>query len=190
MEIKKLAPWNWFKKQDEHAGRPLPVRHDEARDRSQAPGHPLAQFHQGMDRLFNSLLSDFGAPAPFRSLVSLLPDVSTTLLKPTLDIASTDKAYTVAVEIPGVDEKDVQLELLDGALTIRGEKKRSREDKGRDYYCVERSYGAFHRVLSLPGDVDENAISASFNKGVLDIILPRRAMPRSEDRQIEIKAAA
>jgi HSP20 family protein len=91
------------------------------------------------------------------------------------------------VEIPGVDEKDVKLEIVNNTLTIRGEKKQEKEEKDKDFYCLERSYGSFQRVLSLPEDVDQAGVEAKFTKGVLNVTLPRKPMPQSEVKRIEVK---
>jgi HSP20 family protein len=109
------------------------------------------------------------------------------MFKPTLDLSATDKEYTLTVEIPGVDEKDVNLEMVNDTLTVRGEKKQEKEEKDKDYYRVERSYGSFQRVLSLPDDVDQQGVKAVFKRGVLTISMPRKALPQPDIRKIEIK---
>ena len=111
------------------------------------------------------------------------------MIKPTLDLGATDKAYTVTVEIPGVDEKDVKLEIANDILTIRGEKRQETEEKEKNYYRLERSYGSFQRVLSLPEDIDQDGVKASFNRGVLTVTMPRKALPKSDVRQIAINTA-
>jgi HSP20 family protein len=111
------------------------------------------------------------------------------MIKPTLDLGATDKAYTIAVEVPGVDEKDVTVEIANDTLTIRGEKKQEKEEKDRNYYRMERSYGSFQRVLSLPEDADQDGVSATFKNGVLRVTMPRKAAPQAQVRQIEIQSA-
>jgi HSP20 family protein len=106
-----------------------------------------------------------------------------------LDLSATDKEYTIAVEIPGVDEKDVKLEIENDTLTIRGEKKQEKEEKDKNFYRLERSYGSFQRVLSLPEDADQNGVKATFGKGILTISVPRKTMPQSDVRKIQIKSA-
>ena len=122
----------------------------------------------GMDRLFD-------------------PTVADGMLKPTLDLSATDKEYAIAIEIPGVDEKDVKLELANDTLTIRGEKKQEKEEKNKNYYRMERSYGSFQRVLSLPDDVDQESIKAKFKNGVLKVTMNRKALPESDVKRIEVK---
>lgn len=113
-------------------------------------------------------------------------------MKPNVDIKEGKKDYTISVEVPGVEEGDVKLELADGALTISGEKKHEKEDKDENYYCVERSYGSFKRVLSLPQDAKEEDIEAKFKNGVLKITVPREEVEKAETeaKMIDIKSAA
>jgi HSP20 family protein len=95
----------------------------------------------------------------------------------------------VTLEIPGVDEKDVRLEIVNDTLTIQGEKKQANEEKGKNYYRMERSYGSFQRMLSLPEDADQNDVTATFKKGVLTVTMPRKALPKADVKQIEVKSA-
>jgi HSP20 family protein len=88
-----------------------------------------------------------------------------------------------------VDEKDVKLEIVNDTLTISGEKKQEKEEKEKNYYRMERSYGVFQRVLSLPEDADQDKIKATFKKGILTVTVPRKALPKSDVKQIEIKNA-
>lgn len=184
MNIKKLAPWNWFKKEQEQEGAKLPVRREESRNR---PDSPLFQIHREIDRLFDDALRGFGLSGMgFGS--DLFPGAQTGWLKPTLDVGASEKEYTITVELPGVDQKDVRLELSDDTLRISGEKKQEKEDSEKGYYRVERSYGAFQRLLSLPEDADRDNIDAAFKGGVMTITIPRRTAPEKEStKQIEIK---
>ncbi len=92
------------------------------------------------------------------------------------------------MEIPGVDEKDVRLEIVNDTLTIQGEKKQENEEKGKNYYRMERSYGSFQRMLSLPEDADQNEVTATFKKGVLTVTMLRKALPKADVKQIEVKS--
>jgi HSP20 family protein len=184
MDINKLAPWNWFSKEQEHERRALPVQ------RAEMPtleSSPLLQLHREVDRVFDGVFRGF----PFstggsgRSLTSLAPS---DWLKPIMDIAANDKEYTVTVELPGVAESDVHLELEGDLLKIKGEKKQEKEEKEKDFYRVERSYGSFQRTLSLPEDADNSGIGAKFNKGVLTVNIPRKAASKSETKRIQINS--
>ena len=90
--------------------------------------------------------------------------------------------------MPGVAENDIQLELEGDTLRIKGEKKQEKEEKETDYYRIERSFGSFQRMLSLPEDADQAKIEAKFNKGVLAVTIPRKATPKSEAKRIPIQS--
>jgi HSP20 family protein len=109
------------------------------------------------------------------------------VLKPTLDLSASENEYTVTVEVPGVDEKDLKIEVDKNTMIIRGEKKQEKEEKQKSYYRQERFYGSFRRILSLPEDADQDGIKAVFKQGVLNITLPRKALPKPDVRQIAIK---
>ncbi len=188
MDIKKLAPWNWFKKEEEDAGKPLPVRQGRSGERGYPLYNPLNRLHQEIDRMLENAFRGFGL-TPFGFDRPFLPLMEEGMLKPTLDLSATGKEYTVTVEIPGVDEKDIRVDLAGDTLTIRGEKKQEREEKERNYYRMERSYGSFQRVLSLPEDADQDGVTAKFKKGVLTLVIPRKAVPESAVKKIEVKSA-
>jgi HSP20 family protein len=187
MDLKKWVPWNWFKKEEEDAGNTVPVRREDAHGQSGLLASPIQQFHHEIDRLFDQISHGFDL-SPFRS-ERRFPRLSGSILKPTLDLSASDKEYTVTVEIPGVDQKDIKLDIVNDTLTIHGEKTQKKEEKEKNYYRMERSYGAFQRVLSLPEDADQDGIEANFKKGVLTVTLPKKPMPKSNVRQIEVKSA-
>lgn len=187
MDIKKLAPWNWFKKEEEEGGATVPVKrtHKEATVAEGASFYPIFQLQREMERLFENAFRGFGL-SPFMSEL-FTPLTASGFLKPQVDVGASDKEYAITVEVPGVDEKDVKVEIANNTLTIRGEKKQEKEEKNKNYYRVERSYGSFQRVLSLPEDANQEDIKASFKNGVLTIKMPRKALPKSDVKQIEIK---
>ncbi len=187
MDMKKWVPWNWFKKEEENAGANLPVRRTRMQPPTEGGYHPVAFLQQEIDRVFNDFFDGWPSLGLGRAM---LPGLAEGMLKPTLDLSANDKEYTISVEIPGVDEKDVSLELSGDTLTIRGEKKQEKEEKERNFYRMERSYGAFQRVLSLPEDIGEEGIKAKFKKGVLTVTMPRKTVPASGAKRIEVKAAA
>jgi HSP20 family protein len=145
---------------------------------------PLSSFFSGMDRVFNNTLRNFGVP--------MLSDVNNffdaqNMFIPNIDIASNDNEYTLTVEVPGIDEKDIQLDISeDGQLYISGEKRCESRDKRRNMENIECSYGAFERTLSLPDDVDIKNVDANFRNGILTITCPRNESARSQSRQIPI----
>jgi HSP20 family protein len=107
-------------------------------------------------------------------------------LLPAIDVTENDLHYTITVELPGATKDDVQVELHEGVLTIRGEKKSEREEKKEQRRYVERSYGSFSRSFRLPGDADEARLEASFEDGVLTISVPRTEA--AKPKTIAVKA--
>ncbi len=105
---------------------------------------------------------------------------------PTVDVSENETEIRVTAEIPGIDEKDLDLTLSGGNLVIRGEKKSEKEEKEEHYYHKESSYGAFHRVIPLPAEVEEDKIEATYRKGVLKIRLPKSEQAQKSRKKIEI----
>lgn len=172
MELDKLNPWNWFKHEEPHKGEgSVPVKQDPAR--SGLVGFPgdIWQLHREMDRLFDETFKGLGWPSPQTSSQRGRADLAFT---PKLDVASDEKEYTITLEAPGLEEKDVQLDLQDHTLFIRGEKHQESEEKDKHFYRIEGNCGQFQRVLELPQDLDTDAIQAKMNKGVLSLTLPRK----------------
>jgi HSP20 family protein len=166
MALKELIPW---KKSD----RDLTVRRN---------GEDLFEgFCNEMDRLFDGFL------APMTQRTSLL-DRAFGSFVPSVDIAETDKEVKVIAELPGMDEKEVEVTLVDGALQIRGEKREEHEENKRDYLRSEVRYGTFERSITLPAGIDPDKAKASFKKGVLKITLPKTAEAQSRRRTIPVES--
>jgi HSP20 family protein len=125
---------------------------------------------------------DFSQRTPFARF-------SADTLSPKIDIAESKDAIDVTAELPGVDEKDLDVTLANGMLTIRGEKRteRDEQDKDKNWYVVERSYGSFSRTIPLPFDPDPAKVEAKLDKGVLHIHLPKPAEVAQNQQKIEIK---
>jgi HSP20 family protein len=173
MDWKKIAPWNWFKEEAEPASLV-----GFGRD-------PLAPFRAELERVFGDAFVRSlpgGRPAP------AVPGGTPALLRPNVDISEGKKAYTVRLELPGVERDDVSLEVEGGTLAIHAEKRQEREDEDEGYHCIERSYGVVERVLSLPDDADGDGIEARFRNGVLKVRIPRRPDRVAGGRRIEIQA--
>ncbi len=145
---------------------------------------PLPALQREIDRLFEGFFSrDFGFPIATRGLLSGGP------LSPQIDVDETDGEIRVTAELPGMDEEDVDVTLIDDMLTITGEKKVAKETEEKHFHQGERSFGRFERRVVIPVSVDENKISATFKKGVLEITLPKTEVEEEAVRHIEVKAA-
>ena len=108
---------------------------------------------------------------------------------PAVDIAEKDKEYEITAELPGMDEKNIDVKFADGILTIKGEKTEEKEEKKKDYYLSERRFGSFQRSFQVPDGVDADKIDASFKNGVLTVILPKSAQAQKSEKKIAIKKA-
>ena len=108
---------------------------------------------------------------------------------PRFEVSEPDDAIVVEAELPGMDEKDIELTLQENILTLKGEKKREEETKKKNYYLSERSYGQFQRSLQLGPNVDADKVDASFRKGVLTVTIPKVEPEETKARTIDIKAA-
>jgi len=106
---------------------------------------------------------------------------------PSVDVREGEKEVSIKAELPGLDEKDVEVTLTDDALTIRGEKKEEKEDKGKDYWHRETSYGSFHRVIPLPEGLNQEKVDARFKNGILTVTLPRLEGAKTKEKKIAVK---
>jgi HSP20 family protein len=141
--------------------------------------NPVYEFRQAMDRLMENFFEGFDTRHFGRRSDSFVPQV---------DVVDTDKEIKISAELPGLDEKDLEVSLTRDAVTIRGEKREEKEEKGKDYYRSERSYGSFTRTVPLPVDIDAEKVVASFKKGVLTVKLPKTKQAISETKKVSIKA--
>ena len=135
-----------------------------------------------IDHLFDNFFEDPWHLRPFETLNNSLSG-----FMPRLDVNENDKEIRITVELPGMDEKDVQVALGNGVLTINGEKKAENKEKGNGFYRSERSYGSFQRQLSIPVEVNEDNVSALFKNGVLTVSLPKQQVFNSTTKKITIK---
>lgn len=113
-------------------------------------------------------------------------DAFTPSFAPSLDVTETDAAYLVEAEIPGLDEKEIDITLTENVLTIRGQKREERQEKEGDHHLRERRYGKFSRSLGLSGEIERDKIEATCQNGVLKVTLPK--VPEAEPKRIEVKA--
>ena len=140
-----------------------------------------------MDRMFNKVFNNLGLTSFMSD--SIFSDKEK-IFQPKINVDSTDKEYHIRVEIPGVKEEDIKLELSsDGNLAIRGEKKQENTVEGRNFYHVECSHGFFERILALPDDSNRANVGAHFENGVLTIKVARNAAPKTQVKQISIQGS-
>lgn len=144
---------------------------------------PFRSLHREMDRLFDDFLHGFEL-APWMG--ERRPTMSRGYA-PQIDVTESDTEVIVTAELPGMEEKDIDVSLAHGGLTLKGEKREEKESKERGYYRSERSYGSFARTIPLPCEVVEDKVSATFKKGVLTITLPKTPEARREVKHIEVK---
>jgi len=182
MSIKKFVPWNWFKKEEEEAERAVPVQTQQNNQNSNI-SNPLLELNRNINSLFDNFFNNLGTVS--RSQHEKLLN-NNNILRPTLDLSEADGHYLVTVEVPGVEEKDITLELINDTLVIKGEKRKSDEIKKENYYRVERSYGTFKRTLLLPEDADQEHITACFKNGILTVNILRNKVDESKIKKIEI----
>ncbi|MHB8136808.1 MAG: Hsp20/alpha crystallin family protein [Smithellaceae bacterium] len=145
--------------------------------------HPFYSLQRQMNCLFDDFFSGFDvAPNSFAA-------GGFGAFMPSIDVKESEKDFTVRAELPGVDEKDIEVTVTNDAVTIKGEKKEEKEDKGKNYYYMERSYGSFNRVIPLTTETDANKAEASFKNGVLNITIPKSQTAKAKGTKVPIKAA-
>ncbi|WP_372743029.1 Hsp20/alpha crystallin family protein, partial [Neptunomonas sp.] len=105
-----------------------------------------------------------------------------------LNVSGGDKEYEISIELPGLSEEDIHIDLQGNVLTIQGQKEEVNEDKDKHYYRVERSSGAFQRTLSLPEDADTEGMTATMKNGLLTLSIPRKATQKEAVRRIPISS--
>jgi len=152
-----------------------------------AAWRPFESLRREIDRLFEDF--DRGVWGfPSRRLFDIEPFWRRGATVPAVDIIEREKDYRLTAELPGMEEKDIELGISDDMMTIKGEKREEKEEKKKDYYMSERRYGTFQRSFPLPTGVDADKIEASFKKGVLTVTLPKKPEAVKPERKVEIKA--
>jgi HSP20 family protein len=145
------------------------------RDMSGLGNDPFSMMRREMDRLFDEFRGVRGGPYE-------------TGFAPAVNLRQTDKGVEVTAELPGIDEKNVEVSLAENVLTIRGEKKEEKEQKEGGWQMSERSFGSFVRTIPLPMEVDEDKVSAQFKNGVLTVMLPTAADTERKTKKIDVKS--
>jgi len=144
---------------------------------------PFRDLQLEMNRLFDDVFS--GAPVLHRADRSALAGA----FMPRVDVSETDNEIKISAELPGMEEKDVAVEVDGDSLLIRGEKREEKEEKIRNWHCREQSYGTFERYIPLPASVEGNSAKATFKKGVLSVTVPKKASEQNKRKAIKIDAA-
>ncbi len=153
---------------------------------------PFESLRQEMDRVFEDFTRGFGRLPLSRSLFDAEPmlryESSVGLSAPAVDVVEKENEFRITAELPGLDEKDVEVNIADDVLSIRGEKKEEREEKAKNYHLSERRYGSFQRTFQLPAGIDAEKIAATFQKGVLTVTLPKTPEAQKKEKKIAIQA--
>lgn len=170
----------------------MPIVRDEPADKSPSLPEHWNNLRRQIDHLFEDFARSplhlpFGRRGfdvePFRQHELSLRGI------PAVDITEKEKSFEITAELPGMDEKNIEIKLSNGNLVIKGEKKEATEEKRKDYYLSERHYGSFERIFSLPKGVDVDKIEASFAKGVLTVSMPKKPEAIKPEKVIPVKAS-
>lgn len=164
MAIRDLLPVSWGRRR-------LPIRRESSEN-------PFLALQREMNRLFDTFFGEF-SPATFgESMGSFYPRV---------EVRESNKEIKVIAELPGLDEKDIDITIQDDVLILRGEKREEKTEEGEYLYYMERSYGTFYREIPLPVEVDSNRAEAVFKKGVLTVRLPKKVESERGAKKIPVK---
>jgi HSP20 family protein len=147
-------------------------------------GRGATDWFGSLQREVDQVFRDFGRGWP-----TMAPE-RRGMMPVKFNVAETDKAFEVTADMPGLDAKDIDVQIKDDVLTVRGERKEEKDEKDKNYRLVERSYGMFERSFELPVEVEGDKIEASFEKGVLKVMLPKKPSAQVKVQKIEVKAKA
>jgi HSP20 family protein len=171
----------------------LPVKNE---SKSVAPTagfvwHPFGSLRREIDHLFDDFDTGFWNTPFRRSVFDVAPFRRTASWTgtPAVDVVEKDGEYEITSELPGMEEKDIDIKLTNGMLMIKGEKKETKDEKRKDYFLSERCYGSFERSFAVPEGVDLDKIAATFKSGVLTLTLPKTAVALKQEKKITVKAA-
>ena len=150
---------------------------------------PFEGLRREVDRLFEDFtMNPFRLPFR-RPAFDIEPfwQAESWIAAPAVDLVEQEKAFELTAELPGLDEKNVEVKVANGVLTIKGEKQEDKEEKNKDFHMRERRFGSFERALRIPDTVDADKIEASFKKGVLTVTLPKTAEAQKPVKKIAVK---
>jgi HSP20 family protein len=146
----------------------------------------VATLQRRMNSLFDDFFADVGGFFGDRPFHVMKPAERPWFDSPNFEVSETDEEFRVKAELPGLDEKDVEVNLEHDIVTIRGEKRQEQEEKKRNYHFSEVSYGQFSRSFALPDGVDREKAKAQFKKGILTLTLPKTEQAKTQRKRIEI----
>jgi HSP20 family protein len=142
--------------------------------------HPFSSLQREMNSVFDNFFRGFDvAPRGFAAAVGSF--------SPSVDVKENDKEFIIKAELPGVEEKDIDVNVTNDSVTIKGEKKEEKEDKDKNYYYMERSYGSFCRVIPLETEIESGKAEARFKNGILDIKIPKSQSAKAKGTKVSIK---
>jgi HSP20 family protein len=172
------------------AAEKLPLKQE---PKSQAPARVQDYFRNvraEIERAFEDFDRGLWSLLPRRPMMEVEPFSRrgmTIGLAPTVDVVEKEDAFEITADLPGLEQKNIELNLSGDVLTIRGERQEEKEEKRRNYYLSERQFGLFQRSFQIPESVDPDKIDASFKNGVLTIVMPKKPEAKKAERQIAIK---
>lgn len=184
MQHRQLLPWNWFN--NEHSQH-LSSNTGQTSLSNAFGGHPLLRMNNEMEKLFNTFFPNTTLGA-YNQVPgeNLLNSSLAAVYRPQLDICENEENYTINMDIPGIEEKDVKIELNGDMLTVSGERSVEKDYTNNSFHQIERSYGKFQRILTLPADANKDHINAKFKNGVLKIELLKDPDQGGYRKQIQI----
>ncbi|WP_058323750.1 Hsp20/alpha crystallin family protein [Sinorhizobium sp. GL28] len=166
---------------------PMPTKPEEkAIKRGTEAWIPFEGLRTEIDRLFDDFPPNFWSRPLGMAVTRRAPFLSNWAVAPAVDLIEREKNYEITAELPGMEEKDVEISVSNGTLTIRGEKQEAKEEKEKEYVLSERRFGSFRRTFKIPEDVKTDDVAATFSKGVLTLTLPKTEHPRQNERKIQI----
>jgi HSP20 family protein len=166
---------------DQESKVPVQSGSREAGHRGMSEWYPFGAIRREIDRMFDDLWRFPYSQSP--NIASSLPS----LTAPAVDVVEKPTEFQIVAELPGLEEKNIEVKCADGVLTVKGEKRDEKEEKDKDYFLSERRFGSFQRSFRLPQSVDADKIEAVFKNGLLTLTLPKKAEAQKNEKKIAVK---
>ncbi len=193
MNFEKLNPWNWFKHEEggvhQQGNIPVTRKSTDVTPSSDGIGN-LSRIHREMNNFFDEVFRGYGFPSVGNMTTGgrLSENRLVDVYRPQIDISGSEDQYEVTLDVPGLTESDLSIELQGDVLSIKGQKEEAKEEKDKHFYRVERSFGSFQRTLSLPVDAAADDLKATMKDGVLILKIPRHATEKKDVKRISISS--